>query len=93
MVQLILEAAQGASSGLYTDTARLTERCNLPAGAHPCETEGFLFGIDLLFDIGKDSGKRININRQNPEIVANLNAKPNAWEAEMNSYVYDIQIR
>ena len=42
MVQLLLEAAQGASSGLYLDTARLTERCDLPEEAHPCGTESFL---------------------------------------------------
>jgi hypothetical protein len=30
MVQLIHEAAQGASAGLYPDTARQTERGDLP---------------------------------------------------------------
>ena len=35
MVQLILEAAQGASAGLYPDTIGQTERCDLPEGAHP----------------------------------------------------------
>ena len=42
MVQPILEAAQGASAGLYPDTARQTERSELPEGAHPFGTDGFL---------------------------------------------------
>ena len=41
MVQLILEAAQGASAGLYPDTIRQTERCDLPEGAHRIGTDGF----------------------------------------------------
>ncbi|MCZ6673732.1 MAG: hypothetical protein O7C75_12440 [Verrucomicrobia bacterium] len=41
VVQLILDAAQGASAGLYPDTARQTERGNLPEGAHPSGTDGF----------------------------------------------------
>ena len=44
MVQLILEAAQGASAGLYPDTFRQTERCDLPEGAHPIGTDGFVAG-------------------------------------------------
>jgi hypothetical protein len=44
MVQLILEAAQGASAGLYPDTARQTERGDLPERAHPIGTDGFLAG-------------------------------------------------
>ena len=44
MVQLILEAAQGASVGLYPDTARQTERGDLPEGAHPFGTDGFVAG-------------------------------------------------
>ena len=44
MVQLILEAAQGASGGLYLDTFRQTQRCDLQEGAHPVGTEGFLAG-------------------------------------------------
>ena len=44
MVQLILEAAQGASAGLYLDTFRQTERCDLPEGAHPIGTDGFVAG-------------------------------------------------
>ena len=42
MVPLILKAAQGASSGLYLDTARLTERSELSEGAHPFGTDDFL---------------------------------------------------
>ena len=44
MVQLILEAAQGASAGKYPDTFRQTERCDLPEGAHPVGTDGFWAG-------------------------------------------------
>ena len=44
MVQLILEAAQGASAGLYPDTFHQTERCDLPEGAHPIGTDGFVAG-------------------------------------------------
>ena len=44
MVQLILEAAQGASAGLYPDTFRQTERCDLPEGAHRIGTDGFVAG-------------------------------------------------
>ena len=47
MVQLILEAAQGASDGLYPDTFRQTERCDLPEGAHPIGTDGFVAGAAL----------------------------------------------
>ena len=42
MVLLILKAAQGASSGLYLDTARLTERSELSEGLHPLGTDDFL---------------------------------------------------
>ena len=44
MVQLILEAGQGASAGLYPDTFRQTERCDLPEGAHRIGTDGFVAG-------------------------------------------------
>jgi hypothetical protein len=44
MVQLILEAAQGASSCEYLDTCRRAERGELPEGAHPRGTDGFLAG-------------------------------------------------
>ena len=44
MVQLNLEAAQGASAGLYPDTSRQTKRGDLPEGAHPFGTDGFLAG-------------------------------------------------
>ena len=42
MVQLILEAAQGASTCEYLDTCRWAERGELPEGAHPCRTDDFL---------------------------------------------------
>jgi len=45
MVQLNLEAAQGASAGLYPDTARQTERGEHPEGVHPLGTDGFLAGV------------------------------------------------
>jgi hypothetical protein len=41
-VQLILEAAQGASVGLYSDTSRQTERGDLPKGAHPLGQMAFM---------------------------------------------------
>jgi hypothetical protein len=44
MVQLILEAAQGASPCEYLDTCRGTERGELPEGSHPFRTDGFLPG-------------------------------------------------
>ena len=47
MVQLILEAAQGASVGLYPDTARQTERGDLPEGAHLFGTDGFVAGAAI----------------------------------------------
>ena len=46
MVQLILEAAKARERvpGLYPDAFRQTERCDLPEGAHPIGTDGFVAG-------------------------------------------------
>ncbi|QXD23262.1 hypothetical protein F7C95_15210 [Opitutia bacterium ISCC 51] len=44
MVQLNLEAAQGASAGLYPDTARQAERGEHPEGVHPLGIDGILAG-------------------------------------------------
>ena len=41
MVQLILEAAQGASAGLYLDTFRQTQRCDLQKERIPLGQKAF----------------------------------------------------
>tara|TARA_Y100000588_G_scaffold394165_1_gene513214 strand:- start:361 stop:1734 length:1374 start_codon:yes stop_codon:yes gene_type:complete len=50
-------------------------------------------GMDLLFDLSEDLGERINLYYQHPEIAANLKAKLNVWETEMDASDYDMQIR
>lgn len=49
--------------------------------------------MELLFDLSEDPGERVNLHQRHPEISADLKARLQAWEEEMDASEVTMRIR